>query len=134
MVTIYDPVTGEEMPKRSLHISRQQGHYILVRTMKACGVDWHLHGTHAMRKTGGQRVYERDGLIAARDFLGHASSATTDKYLSGSINQRFLTVAAIAETLVPVMPLPPTPPAVAPARPAPQRKAARKATPQRKVA
>ena len=48
---------------------------------EATGLNGHL-ATHSMPKSFAQRLYERTGdIFAVQEMLGHASVATTQKYL-----------------------------------------------------
>lgn len=38
-------------------------------------------GTHSLRKTFGWRIYERHGIRAAQEALGHSTPTMTQRYL-----------------------------------------------------
>ncbi|MDQ3829764.1 MAG: tyrosine-type recombinase/integrase [Candidatus Tectomicrobia bacterium] len=65
-------------------ISRQQYWFIVVEACKKVTLpdfDWHDFGTHSGRKTiVTQIVEETHDITAAQHYIGHASSAMTDKY------------------------------------------------------
>jgi integrase len=65
-------------------ISRQQYWFIVVQACKKVNLpdfDWHDFGTHSGRKTiVTQIVEETHDITAAQHYIGHASSAMTDKY------------------------------------------------------
>jgi hypothetical protein len=65
-------------------ISRQQYWYIIVNACKKVCLpdfDWHDFGTHSGRKTIVTQIVEDTGdITAAQHYIGHASSAMTDKY------------------------------------------------------
>jgi Phage integrase family len=65
-------------------ISRQQYWLIVVEACKQVslpGFDWHDFGTHSGRKTIVTQIVEDTGdITAAQHYIGHASSAMTDKY------------------------------------------------------
>jgi Phage integrase family len=65
-------------------ISRQRYWFIVVEACKKVSLpdfDWHDFGTHSGRKTiVTQIVEETHDITAAQHYIGHASSAMTDKY------------------------------------------------------
>jgi hypothetical protein len=65
-------------------ISRQQYWLIVVEACKKVKLpdfDWHDFGTHSGRKTIVTQIVEDTGdITAAQHYIGHASSAMTDKY------------------------------------------------------
>jgi hypothetical protein len=65
-------------------ISRQQYWYIVVEACKKVKLpdfDWHDFGTHSGRKTIVTQIVEDTGdITAAQHYIGHTSSAMTDKY------------------------------------------------------
>jgi hypothetical protein len=65
-------------------ISRQQYWHIVVEACKKVSLpdfDWHDFGTHSGRKTiVTQIVADTGDITAAQHYIGHASSAITDKY------------------------------------------------------
>jgi hypothetical protein len=65
-------------------ISRQQYWTIVVNACKKVSLpdfDWHDFGTHSGRKTIVTQIVEDTGdITAAQHYIGHASSAMTDKY------------------------------------------------------
>jgi hypothetical protein len=65
-------------------ISRQQYWHIVVEAYKKVHLpdfDWHDFGTHSGRKTIVTQIVEDTGdITAAQQYIGHASSAMTDKY------------------------------------------------------
>jgi hypothetical protein len=65
-------------------ISRQQYWLIIVEACKKVALpdfDWHDFGTHSGRKTIVTQIVEETGdITAAQHYIGHASSAMTDKY------------------------------------------------------
>jgi hypothetical protein len=65
-------------------ISRQQYWHIVVEACKKVQLpdfDWHDFGTHSGRKTIVTQIVEDTGdITAAQHYIGHASSAMTDKY------------------------------------------------------
>jgi hypothetical protein len=65
-------------------MSRQQYWYIIVAACKKVCLpdfDWHDFGTHSGRKTIVTQIVEDTGdITAAQHYIGHASSAMTDRY------------------------------------------------------
>ena len=62
-------------------MSRRTAHDVLKMAFEAAGLNGHL-ATHSLRKSFAQRLYERTGdIFAVQEMLGHASVATTQKYL-----------------------------------------------------
>jgi integrase len=63
-------------------ISRQQGWRRLHLLMRANGINPYLHGTHCLRKSSAVAMMKlTKDITVVRDWLCHANSATTDKYL-----------------------------------------------------
>ena len=62
-------------------MSRRTAHDVLKAAFEAAGLNGHL-ATHSLRKSFAQRLYDRTGdIFAVQEMLGHASVATTQKYL-----------------------------------------------------
>jgi integrase len=65
-------------------ISRQQYWYLITQACRKVSLpdfDWHEFGTHSCRKTIVTQIVESTGdITAAQHYIGHASSAMTDKY------------------------------------------------------
>ena len=60
---------------------RQTAHDILKDAFTAAGLNGKL-ATHSLRKSFGQRVYERSGdIFLVQELLGHKSVSTTQRYL-----------------------------------------------------
>jgi integrase len=77
-------------------ISRQQGWHRLHILMQRNGLNPYLHGTHVLRKSSAVAMMKlTKDITVVRDWLCHASSATTDKYLKS--DERAL--LAIAEAM-----------------------------------
>jgi integrase len=76
-------------------ISRQQGWHRLHALMQANGINPYLHGTHVLRKSSAVAMMKlTKDITVVRDWLCHASSATTDKYLK-SDERALLAIAEI---------------------------------------
>ena len=62
-------------------MSRRTAHDVLKMAFVAVVLNGHL-ATHSLRKSFAQRLYDRMGdIFAVQEMLGHASVATTQKYL-----------------------------------------------------
>jgi site-specific recombinase XerC len=76
-------------------ISRQQGWHRLHVLMQSNGINPYLHGTHVLRKSSAAAMMKLSkDITVVRDWLCHASSATTDKYLKS--DERALLIIAEA--------------------------------------
>jgi integrase len=85
---------------RSKPISRQQAWHALRLAMKRAGVDPEHFGTHSLRKTSAAKMMELTKRIdVVRDWLGHRSSATTDRYLKSDNRERLAYAQAMGEQL-----------------------------------
>ena len=65
-------------------MTRQHAWYILKKAWESCGMGGRKSlATHSMRKSYLNKIYKRTGndLIATKEAAGHASVATTEKYL-----------------------------------------------------
>jgi integrase len=81
-------------------ISRQQAWHALQLAMKRAGVDVTHFGTHCLRKTSAAKMIELTKRIdVVRDWLGHRSSATTDRYLKSDSRERLAFAQALGEQL-----------------------------------
>jgi integrase len=86
--------------RSSKPISRQQAWFALQLAMKRAGVDVTHFGTHRLRKTSAAKMMELTQRIdEVRDWLGHRSSATTDRYLNLDNRERLAIAQAIGEQL-----------------------------------
>ncbi|MBA7665942.1 Tyrosine recombinase XerC [subsurface metagenome] len=65
-------------------ISRTQAYRILRAAFEACELDLDSHGTHTMRKTFADRMFQTfdENIFKLQHALGHASPASTLAYLS----------------------------------------------------
>jgi len=81
-------------------ISRQQAWHALQLAMKRAGIDPEHFGTHSLRKTSAAKMMEITKRInVVRDWLGHRSSATTDRYLKSDNRERLAYAQAMGEQL-----------------------------------
>jgi integrase len=81
-------------------ISRQQAWHALQLAMKRAGIDPEHFGTHSLRKTSAAKMMELTKRIdVVRDWLGHRSSATTDRYLKSDNRERLAYAQAMGEQL-----------------------------------
>jgi len=81
-------------------ISRQQAWQALQLAMKRAGIDPEHFGTHSLRKTSAAKMMELTKRIdVVRDWLGHRSSATTDRYLKSDNWERLAYAQAMGEQL-----------------------------------
>jgi integrase len=85
---------------RSKPISRQQAWHALQLAMKRAGIAVEHFGTHSLRKTSAAKMMELTKRIdVVRDWLGHRSSATTDRYLKSDNRERLAYAQAMGEQL-----------------------------------
>jgi integrase len=85
----------------SKSISRQQAWYRLRQVMRKAGMDPTHFATHSLGKTSAQNMMITTKRIDfVRDWLGHASSATTEKYLRSDNRERLAFAAAMGERLL----------------------------------
>jgi integrase len=85
---------------RSKPISRQQAWHALRLAMKRAGIDPEHFGTHSLRKTSAAKMMELTKRIdVVRDWLGHRSTATTDRYLKSDNRERLAYAQAMGEQL-----------------------------------
>lgn len=65
-------------------LGRKQVYRIVMDCFRRAHITRENTGTHSLRKTHARAVYEASGhdLLVTRDALGHASAATTERYLS----------------------------------------------------
>lgn len=77
-------------------INRQRAHTILEEAFADCQLDGTL-ATHTMRKTFAVRCYKVSGhdLFMVSRLLGHASVATTQKYLDVTTDEQHLIINAL---------------------------------------
>ena len=62
-------------------MSRRMAHDVLKEAFIEAGLNGHL-GTHSLRKSFAQRLYDQTGdIFAVQEMLGHKSVVTTQKYL-----------------------------------------------------
>jgi integrase len=81
-------------------ISRQQAWHALQLAMKRAGIDPEHFSTHSLRKTSAAKMMELTKRIdVVRDWLGHRSSATTDRYLKSDNRERLAFAQAMGEQL-----------------------------------
>jgi integrase len=81
-------------------ISRQQAWHALQLAMKRAGIAAEHFGTHSLRKTSAAKMMELTKRIdVVRDWLGHRSSATTDRYLKSDNRERLAYAQAMGEQL-----------------------------------
>jgi integrase len=81
-------------------ISRQQAWQALQDAMQRAGVAAEHFGTHSLRKTSAAKMMELTKRIdVVRDWLGHRSSATTDRYLKSDNRERLAYAQAMGEQL-----------------------------------
>jgi hypothetical protein len=81
-------------------ISRQQAWHALQLAMKRAGIATEHFGTHSLRKTSAAKMMELTKRIdVVRDWLGHRSSATTDRYLKSDNRERLAYAQAMGEQL-----------------------------------
>jgi integrase len=81
-------------------ISRQQAWHTLQLAMTRAGVAVEHFGTHSLRKTSAAKMMEACKRIdIVRDWLGHRSSATTDRYLKSDNRERLAYAQAMGEQL-----------------------------------
>ena len=68
--------------------------------MKRAGIAPEHFGTHSLRKTSAAKMMELTKRIdVVRDWLGHRSSATTDRYLKSDNRERLAYAQTMGEQL-----------------------------------
>jgi integrase len=82
-------------------ISRQQAWHRLHTLMRANGLNPYLHGTHVLRKSSAVAMMKltRD-ITVVRDWLCHASSSTTDKYLKSDERALLIIAEAMGQAML----------------------------------
>jgi integrase len=81
-------------------ISRQQAWHALQLAMKRAGIPPEHFGTHSLRKTSAAKMMELTKRIdVVRDWLGHRSTATTDRHLKSDNRERLAYAQAMGEQL-----------------------------------
>jgi site-specific recombinase XerC len=82
-------------------ISRQQAWHRLHTLMRANGLNPYLHGTHVLRKSPAVAMMKltRD-ITVVRDWLCHASSSTTDKYLKSDERALLIIAEAMGQAML----------------------------------
>ncbi|MDE0554196.1 MAG: site-specific integrase [Candidatus Poribacteria bacterium] len=91
LITWQTELYGNVKPTRSLFpsrngqgsqtMTRKAAHDVLKKTFEAAGLNGKL-GTHSLRKSYAQRLYEQtNDIYAVQEMLGHKSVITTQRYL-----------------------------------------------------
>jgi site-specific recombinase XerD len=85
---------------QSRPISRQQAWYALELAMSRAGMASEHFATHSMRKTSAAfYLAVTKDITKVRDWLGHRSSATTDKYLRSDHRERLIYGMAVGDRI-----------------------------------
>ena len=75
------PLFPSRKGKGSRTMTREAAHYALKDAFEAAGLNGKL-GTHSLRKSYAQRLYEQtNDIYAVQEMLGHKSVVTTQRYL-----------------------------------------------------
>jgi integrase len=86
---------------KSKAIRRQQGWHRRPVLLQANGINPDLQGTHVLRKSSAAAMMKRSKAITGgRDWLCHASSATTDKYLKSDERALLISAEAMGQPMV----------------------------------